>query len=168
MTAFNPIEVSLNIERSYREYLLSAIEISDETIQQEFRTALDKDFLSAGPYLQLTPPYKRSKTVRQLVEEGVLHPRLLALDNVIDGSRALPADRPLYEHQVTAIRKVASQRNLLVATGTGSGKTEAFLLPIIDYLLKERDVGTLSKPGVRAMLLYPMNALANDQVKRLR
>lgn len=168
MTAFNPIEVSLNIERSYREYLLSAFEFSDETIQQEFRTALDKDFLSAGPYLQLTPPYKRSKTVRQLVEEGVLHPRLLALDNVIDGSRALPADRPLYEHQVTAIRKVASQRNLLVATGTGSGKTEAFLLPIIDYLLKERDAGTLSKPGVRAMLLYPMNALANDQVKRLR
>jgi len=168
MTVFNPIEASLNIERSYREYLLSAFEFSDETIQQEFRTALDKDFLSAGPYLQLTPPYKRSKTVRQLVEEGVLHPGLLALDNLIDGRRALPADRPLYEHQVTAIQKVADARNLLVATGTGSGKTEAFLLPIIDYLLKERDAGTLAKPGVRAMLLYPMNALANDQVKRLR
>jgi hypothetical protein len=168
MNEFNPIQASLEIERSYREYLLTAFEFSDETTQHEFRSALEKDFLSAGPYLQLTPPYKRSKTLRQLVDEGLLHPGLLSLDDAVDGLRALPAERPLYEHQVTAIRKSADSRNLLVATGTGSGKTEAFLLPIVDHLLKERDAGTLAEPGVRAMLLYPMNALANDQVKRLR
>ena len=168
MTSFNTIQTSANIERSYRDYLLSAFEFSDEAVQQELRSVLDADFLSAGPYLQLTPPYKRSSSVRQLVDEGVLHPGMLVLDESLENVRVLPADRPLYEHQVTAIRKVANSRNLLVATGTGSGKTEAFLLPIIDYLLKERDAGTLGRPGVRAMLLYPMNALANDQVKRLR
>ena len=76
--------------------------------------------------------------------------------------------RPLHAHQEQAIRKVAAGRNVVVATGTGSGKTESFLVPILDALSAEyaRD-GELG-PGVRALLLYPMNALANDQMKRLR
>jgi ATP-dependent helicase YprA (DUF1998 family) len=56
---------------------------------------------------------------------------------------------------------------VIVATGTGSGKTESFLIPIINELMREKEAGTLG-PGVRALLLYPMNALANDQVKRIR
>ena len=70
-------------------------------------------------------------------------------------------------HQERAIRKVAAGRNIVVATGTGSGKTESFLMPILDSLVREQEQGTLG-PGVRALLLYPMNALANDQMKRLR
>ena len=50
----------------------------------------------------------------------------------------------------------------------GSGKTECFTLPVLDGLLREIEEGTLGQPGVRALLLYPMNALANDQLKRLR
>jgi len=80
----------------------------------------------------------------------------------------LPVTRPLYAHQEEALRKAARKRNLVIATGTGSGKTECYLLPIIDTLLREDDAGTLSRPGVRAMLLYPMNALANDQMQRIR
>ena len=83
------------------------------------------------------------------------------------GSDALPLDRPLYVHQEQAIRKAAAGRNVVVATGTGSGKTESFLLPILDSLVREHERGELG-PGVRALLLYPMNALANDQMKRLR
>jgi ATP-dependent helicase YprA (DUF1998 family) len=97
------------------------------------------------------------------MEDGILHPGFRELC-----SEALPLDRPLYVHQEQAIVKVVRDgRNLVVATGTGSGKTEAFLIPILDHLLRERAAGTLS-PGVRALLLYPMNALANDQLKRLR
>lgn len=69
--------------------------------------------------------------------------------------------------KLKAIKKAVAGRNLVIATGTGSGKTETFLVPILNYLFRE-EAGTLSKPGVRAMLLYPMNALANDQMKRLR
>ena len=54
-----------------------------------------------------------------------------------------------------------------MATGTGSGKTESFLLPVLSALTAEHAAGTLG-PGVRALLLYPMNALANDQLRRLR
>ena len=79
-----------------------------------------------------------------------------------------PLQRGLYVHQEHAIRKAVSGRNLVIASGTGSGKTEAFLFPILNALLQEVEAGTGREPGVRALLLYPMNALANDQVKRLR
>nr|WP_242687096.1 MULTISPECIES: DEAD/DEAH box helicase [unclassified Actinopolyspora] len=79
----------------------------------------------------------------------------------------LPANRPLHRHQEIAVRKARAGRNLVVATGTGSGKTESFLLPVLAHLAEQRAAGNLG-PGVRALLLYPMNALANDQMKRLR
>ena len=78
-----------------------------------------------------------------------------------------PLDRPLYVHQETALLKCLAGKNIVVSTGTGSGKTESFLYPILCELAKEKEEGTLN-PGVRALIIYPMNALANDQVERLR
>src|SRR5439155_22814941 len=72
--------------------------------------------------------------------------------------------RPLHEHQESALRAiVGEQHNVIVATGTGSGKTECFLYPILDALLKEPE-DERRRPGVRALLVYPLNALANDQL----
>jgi ATP-dependent helicase YprA (DUF1998 family) len=76
-------------------------------------------------------------------------------------------DRALYRHQEQALHKVTAGRNLIVSTGTGSGKTESFLIPVLNELFRQKETGELG-PGVRALLLYPMNALANDQVERLR
>ncbi len=80
--------------------------------------------------------------------------------------KALEGGRPLYQHQEAAIRKTTAGMNVVVTTGTGSGKTESFLYPILLHLYKEYREGTLG-PGVRALILYPMNALANDQRERL-
>ena len=171
INSFNPLQASENIVRSYRNYLLSAFEFSSDLIQDGFAKALDSEFsLSRGPFLQVTPPYKRGKSLENLIRDGVLHPHFARLDSTLldDGAPVLPLQRPLYEHQVESIEKVVKGKNLIVATGTGSGKTEAFLLPVINHLLREEEKGTLTEPGVRALLLYPMNALANDQVKRLR
>ena len=79
-------------------------------------------------------------------------------------------DVHLYKHQEESLRAVEKEnRNLIVCTGTGSGKTECFLLPIIDAIVRERKEKGGDYPcGVRAMILYPMNALVNDQVRRLR
>ena len=74
-------------------------------------------------------------------------------------------DRKLYKHQVEAICKANNGKNLIITTGTGSGKTECFLIPIINHLMRERK-GTLG-PGTYA-IIYPMNALVNDQIRRLR
>ena len=70
--------------------------------------------------------------------------------------------RPLYLHQENAIKNYLADKNMVVTTGTGSGKTECFLYPILDYLLKQKALNGELSQGVRVLLLYPMNALAND------
>lgn len=89
----------------------------------------------------------------------------------------LPADRILYRHQELAIRRLCEQvddfdrpRNTVVASGTGSGKTECFLIPAIDWILRHptrSTDGTTVGRGIRVLLVYPMNALVNDQIRRL-
>jgi hypothetical protein len=161
---FNPVLAAESVFSDYKSYLKSTFEFSDIEIRSEFNSAIEGQIaLAAGPYIQSNPPYAGSQSVADLVAEGTLNSRLLELS----GS-ALPVDRPLYKHQEQTIRKILNRRNLIIATGTGSGKTESFLLPIVNDLLNE-SVGKGSlEPGVRALLLYPMNALANDQMGRIR
>jgi ATP-dependent helicase YprA (DUF1998 family) len=157
------VRVSNEIKATYRRYLQSLLSVRDPAIDAALRTVIDSTpMLDKGPYLEATPPYSPGATIRQLIDEGVLAPGFAALTG-----EALQLDRPLYVHQERAVRKVAAGRNVVVATGTGSGKTESFLVPVLDSLIREHDRGELG-PGVRALLLYPMNALANDQMKRLR
>lgn len=117
--------------------------------------------LFRGPFLELTPPYRQGATLRELVAEGILHPGVLELSQ-----ERLPPDRPLYLHQEQSIRAAVAGGNVCVAAGTGSGKTECFLVPIIDYILRQQEQGSV--PGVKAVLMYPMNALVEDQLGRLR
>ena len=77
---------------------------------------------------------------------------------------------PPYSHQASSWKTLLNKdemQSIVVTSGTGSGKTESFLFPITKHLVEEANAGTLGR-GVRAMLIYPMNALANDQVERLR
>lgn len=164
MNILDPLETSRRIASSYRRYLLSSFSPRRADLQREMERALDNDFrLSKGPFLQASAPFVTGASVSDLVAEGVLSKGFRRLTPA-----SFPIERPLYVHQEQAIRRSVSGRNLVVATGTGSGKTEGFLIPIVDHLLREAESGALGEPGVRALLLYPMNALANDQVKRLR
>jgi hypothetical protein len=163
ITSIDAVSTSDAIRATYRRYLSSLLAVRNPKIDAALREAIDStDMLDRGPYLEATPPYAPSKPLQELISEGVLAPGFADL-----ASDALPLGRPLYVHQEQAIRRVAEGRNIVVATGTGSGKTESFLIPILDSLIREREKGDLG-PGVRALLLYPMNALANDQMKRLR
>jgi ATP-dependent helicase YprA (DUF1998 family)/rubrerythrin len=160
----DPLNTSEAIVSTYRRYLRSLIEPNDPRLAAALDAALDEAInqeITKGPLLEATPPYVTGSTPRQLIDSGVLDPGIATL------GAGLTMDRPLYRHQERAIRKAAAGRNIVVATGTGSGKTESFLIPILSRLMAERAAGTLG-PGVRALLLYPMNALANDQMKRLR
>lgn len=148
------------IEAAYKRYLKTLLAPRDPGMASEFDRIVDASTtLTKGPLLELTPPYLPSRSVRDLVDEGVLDGGMLRI--------GADVDQPLYRHQENAIRKLVAGRNLVVSTGTGSGKTESFLYPILDSLMRESAAGTLG-PGVRALLLYPMNALANDQLARLR
>lgn len=164
-TPLHPMQTTDLIRDSYLRYLKTIYPFQEQDLRAQFWRALETpELLVKGPLLEASPPFKTGRSIEGLIENDVLHAGFRALC-----SDALPLDRPLYLHQEQGIEKVVRDgRNVVIATGTGSGKTETFLVPILDHLLREQQAGTLDQPGVRALLLYPMNALANDQLKRLR
>ena len=157
---FSPIKSSGVIVDKYKRYLNTIFRISDEDYEKQFVKQLaEKNMLAKGPYLDAVDTFKKGNSLSALMNEGVVSKEMKKLK--------FPLERSLYLHQEKAIRKALEGKNIVVSTGTGSGKTESFLLPILSDLSKEIENGTLC-PGVRALLIYPMNALANDQVERLR
>ncbi len=158
---FRPADSSKDIVDFYRRYLLSTFRTNRDYYNKQMAEQLSKDnVISNGPFISMSDSFKKEMSIRQLVEEGYLCKSILDLDK-------LHPDRALYKHQVEAIKKATNDNNLVITTGTGSGKTECFLIPVINHLLKEKENGTLN-PGVRTLIIYPMNALVNDQITRLR
>ena len=156
----DPMELARQIEERYRRYLETTFYFRDPDLRASFRIALKSGHLSKGPYLEATPVFKKGQTPRALFRS------LLGFQPGEGFLKAAQGKRPLYQHQEEAIQRVFQRHNVVVATGTGSGKTEAFLYPILLHLYQEFQAGKLA-PGVRALILYPMNALANDQRERL-
>lgn len=151
------------------DYITTSFDIADKEYAKELRTQLEEEgFVAKGPYLDVSGSYKTGESLSQLIASGIASREFAELEPVAEKKRELKLERSLYLHQVEALKKAAAGNNLVVTTGTGSGKTECFLLPILHSLLKEKEVGTLSANGVRAIIIYPMNALANDQIKRMR
>lgn len=142
-----------------------------ETFQTEKGTA-GMDFVRP-PYLEVTQTYKTSSfSLQNLVERGELEQDVAdAFAAYFGGSTT--AIHP-YEHQYQSLLAVdgEAKQNLVVCTGTGSGKTECFLLPLINAIYRQhkqaQEAGVPYKEHIRAMILYPMNALVNDQLNRLR
>ncbi|MCG3143028.1 MAG: hypothetical protein HONDAALG_00340 [Gammaproteobacteria bacterium] len=164
----NAIEITETLRSNFIRYLLTTfnVERSDAILANAVRRNLESPgTLFRGPFLELNPPYATGRSLRELTDEGVVDKTICQLQDHINPphERPLPPDRPLYLHQERAIRSALDKRrNIVVASGTGSGKTECFLIPILHDLLTD------PAPGVRALLIYPMNALVNDQLLRLR
>lgn len=158
---FRPSESSKRIVDFYRRYLLTTFSTGTPVYDEQFWKALEEDSaISSGPYISMSDPYEKGKNLYDLAQEGIVSQEILKLN-------AFKPKRSLYRHQEEAIRQAVKGENLIVTTGTGSGKTESFLIPVINQLLKEKEAGTLG-PGVRTLIIYPMNALVNDQVRRIR
>lgn len=119
--------------------------------------------LFARPVLEALFPYPVSgKSIKTLIDEKVLHP---SMENYV-ADFLLKDGASLYAHQLHAI-EASKKRNIIVASGTGSGKTECFLYSMFNNLLLSEDAESLKEPGVRILLIYPMNALVKDQLKRI-
>ena len=149
------------IRQRYENYLKTSFFFKEPLLRASFEEALrEEGSLLKGPFPE---PHRGFATG--------LHAHTLATECFPGRAEGLlPAliDRPLYTHQECAIRAThVESLNVVVATGTASGKTESFLYPILFELYRQHLAGELEDPGVRAMILYPMNALANDQRERL-
>ncbi|MEN3038475.1 MAG: DEAD/DEAH box helicase [Candidatus Kryptonium sp.] len=160
----DPLKATKNIRESYIRYLTSTFRLRDPILRKLFLQEAERFWFVNGPILEATHPFKSGCYLKDLIDSGLLTKTME--DFIYDAFPHL-RDNPLYLHQEKAIKKILNGRNIVIASGTASGKTEIFLIPIFNHLLKEYEQGKLT-PGVRALLLYPMNALANDQLRRLR
>ncbi len=159
----NPVVLSQSIKDTFVDYVATTLSIADKRYASLLRKELQRDgIIYKGPYLELVDAYKTGATIQELIAEGVMSPLFERY------GQGFKLNRPLYVHQEKAVRTAANVENMIVTTGTGSGKTECFLLPIVNALLKEKEGAGCLDDGVRAIVIYPMNALINDQVKRLR
>jgi superfamily II DNA or RNA helicase len=165
---FDPVRASNNIKDEFISYISTSFSFSDLGLRRQFEEQL-KSIISKGPYLETNDVFVSGKSIKELIDEGILSPLFEELEKnkINKEKRILPIDRPLYFHQEKSIRTIVGGNNAVISTGTGSGKTNCFLIPVINELLREKEAGTLG-PGVRALFIYPMNALANDQLKNIR
>ena len=161
--ALNPVVFTEQVVRSFLRYQLTAYPFADERLHAQMRRLLSLDEtrqspLLKGPYVGLSRPFRQGAAVTELVREGVFHPHM---------RQRIPDEiTHVYGHQEHAIRGIRAGKTTLVSTGTGSGKTEGFLYPIVSKCLELRDQN--AAPGISAVIVYPMNALAEDQLGRLR
>jgi len=134
----------------------------------DIKDRVEKDYSDGRywpqPLIQINPNYKRQGTVQELANDGVLHP--LCGDIFRAGKTEGKSDPlSLYKHQIEALAKGQSKQSYVVTTGTGSGKSLAFFIPVVDAILKGKDKDP--KARTRAIVIYPMNALANSQLEEL-
>jgi ATP-dependent helicase YprA (DUF1998 family) len=161
-----------HLHASLKEYIEATYHIGDPALIGQRRRLLERAGVTHQiPYLESTPKYQAGK---RFAEMSGLPPAALAIYNTLaksgDKGPRLLFDPP-YRHQGDAItHALIESKNLVIMTGTGSGKTESFLMPILGKFAREaaERPGAFAQHAVRALLLYPMNALVNDQLGRLR
>ncbi len=157
----NPITFTEKVVSDFLKYQFTTYQLADRDLNAQMRRLLSLEETRAtplmkGPYISLSRSFRKGGKVADLIAEGLLHSHMTSL---------VPFPN-VYGHQETAIREIAKRRSVLISTGTGSGKTECFLYPIISRCLQLRDEN--AGAGIVAVIVYPMNALAEDQLGRLR
>lgn len=160
MKKLNPIERSKYIDQRYKEYLRSSFEFGKTNLQELFVQQLESEKLLKGPYVDMSFPFQRGHSLDYLIDKDIVCKSFRKLNDINFA-------RPLYSHQEESINLIKSGRSAIITTGTGSGKTECFLYSILNDLLYDVENGN-NEVGVRAIFLYPMNALVNDQIDRIR
>ncbi|WP_240656539.1 protein kinase [Streptomyces sp. V2] len=164
-------EVHKQLIKDYRSFTEGGTIIRDDRIQAYVEEDLDSKSQWPNPWLSLNPFFKNGGSVTELAGQQVLHPecaRIFQANKTKDST--VPDGRPLslHQHQYEAIVAAASGASYVLTTGTGSGKSLAYIVPIVNKVLHQRDAeGANPQKRVRAIIVYPMNALANSQLKEL-
>lgn len=137
----------------YASYIQSFLNIADPAIRSTVESKLAEGRLWPEPLLQFNPAYESAGTVEAVAAKGILHP---AIPDILKGYS-------LYKHQVDAIKLGTGDRDFIVTSGTGSGKSLTYIGTIFHDLLSHPSEG-----GIRAVIVYPMNALINSQFEEFK
>ena len=147
--------------KDYATYIQSFICINDKRISEKVDQELEDGLLWPEPLIQLNPSFEPGAWINALVDQGLLHPDCRRIFCLKAAGKA-PNPLRLHRHQTEAIEAAKSGDNYVLTTGTGSGKSLAYIIPIVDHVLRQG-----SGKGIQAIIIYPMNALANSQVNEL-
>ena len=138
------------VQASIFEYLKATYGFRERVVAQAFEQFIndEQEGMFKGPYVSLKLPFETSGQAADIPLE--IRPNF-----------------PPFDHQAQAFRRLSTREEqvpqpTILTTGTGSGKTEAFLYPLLDYCYRQRE-----RRGIKCIILYPMNALATDQAARL-
>ena len=145
----------------YARYIQSFIRINDPRISEHVDQELRDGLLWPDPLIQLNPNFEPGAWIDELVGDGILHPGCSQIFRLKEPDGASKPLR-LHRHQTDAVDAARSGDNYVLTTGTGSGKSLAYIVPIVDFVLRQG-----SGKGIRAIVVYPMNALANSQHNEL-
>ena len=141
----------------YRRYIESFLKIRDTKVREFVNQELEKGQLWTNPLVQLNPKYRPGATVTELVNSGILHPECTQYFS----KNGKPFH--FHYHQQQAFETAEKQEPYVLTTGTGSGKSMTYVVPIFNDLLRHPEI-----QGVRAILVYPMNALINSQEEEIK
>ncbi|MGI4744251.1 MAG: DEAD/DEAH box helicase [Janthinobacterium lividum] len=150
----NVFTIHQQLIEEYQAYIKGFINIKDQDIRDQVAAELADNKLWPEPLLQFNPAFKPGQSVASLCQAGILHQ---GLSQVFHGLS-------LYEHQVQAIRRGSAGQGFIVTSGTGSGKSLTYMATIFNDLLQNPP----TEPGVRAIIVYPMNALINSQHEEMK
>jgi ATP-dependent helicase YprA (DUF1998 family)/very-short-patch-repair endonuclease len=152
------------IVEHYASYIRSFINIADARIREKLEQELAAGLLWRDPLVQLNPTFQSGASVDELVASGLLHPKCGGIfRRNKQGSGGIGLPLCFHKHQEEAIHLARAGKNYVLCTGTGSGKSLSYIIPIVDHVLRRG-----SGKGIQAIIVYPMNALANSQAHELK
>jgi hypothetical protein len=152
-----------HLVKDYGNYTRSFIKIKDSRINEFVEDKLRQGAYWPEPLVQLNPTFEPGGFVRDLVARGLLHPGCEEVFRV-GKEEALPGSPiQFHRHQLDAIELYNQGKSYILTSGTGSGKSLTYIVPIVDHVLRN---GT--GKGIQAIVVYPMNALANSQFDELQ
>jgi len=135
----------------------------------DIREFVDREYASQRywpePLIQINPTYRSGGTVDELVAGGQLSPECSAIFRLGKSASSAGVTLPLHQHQAEAISLALAGESYVLTTGTGSGKSLSYFIPVVDACLKAKKADPT--PRTRAIVIYPMNALANSQLEEL-
>ncbi len=159
MDAFGVLDEVLD---DYQSFVRGFLNIQNDTIRQKVDAEIDEGLLWPEPWLALNPAFESGGTVSELIGQGVLHPLASEIFRIRKDEHDPGSELTFHRHQAEAFKVANRKESYVLTTGTGSGKSMAYIVPIVDRVLREG-----SGKGVRAIVVYPMNALANSQRNEL-
>jgi ATP-dependent helicase YprA (DUF1998 family) len=147
----------------YESFVRGFLNIRDPEIRAKIEQEVFDGLLWPEPWLALNPAFAPDGTVSELVDAGMLHPTCREVFRHRTDEDPVGRELAFHKHQADAFAIAARQESYVLTTGTGSGKSLSYMVPIVDRVLREG-----SGRGVGAIVVYPMNALANSQQNELR